>query len=979
MNDRCLLLGMAGLLLLGLPLSGRAQTGAVDSVAGGVLEGWAYAGHRGYNPVDVRVRIDGDQVALVTADRLRKDLPDDLLGRHHGFALPLPPLAAGSHVVEVAVRDAQGTWVPVGTAGFQVSWSRAGGAVEALEVGPEALVLRGWAFDADAGADPVSVQVLLNGEVVATAAADLDDPALVPHLGSSGHRFQVALDRPGPGLHELEVQALDAGSGDPQVLPAHVSLELDLRDHLAPLGAHKEGTSEALWLPADGTFRFRFDDGVDPCEYVVDPSEPDVQRGTISVTELHSGVRPIVGAGTARLGHDGRILWPEDSIFSSELAVSMAPPDFDGRTLVLGYTEEFEGVVLNKTVSYTLDGRTLVVDVEQEGGPGPAAGRYMACYLGRTGSMPDPRTLYLPYMARPVLVGGGVFVSQYADVTRSHANQVREAWPIHHATSIRHHKYTRYMPDSRGEVQPLSERIYVTLSHRVEDVFPTSSVSPGPYRDAAARCMVYDTWGVDRSPLARSHWEVPFAEQALHFEELKQVWGLDHVLVLRHNWGSYMDFAMPRYFPANDMAGGDPGFLALSHLVREQGWLFAAHENPTDMMPPNPVAQDPPWYDPALAAREADLSPRYKGALVYQGGLIRALAVAPDKQPDLAAQHAAYLAGHYWPNAGFWDVQPYTEPLVDLDASNPDSRTFEQTVRHIKDTALVYRQAYQGPLSGESHATTGSWSLVYAGYVDGLERELLGGEDGLVMPDFELRAVQPLQANQGMGYWGRFFSEATRSRDDFPAERHHDLVRARTVAYGHTGFVSDSLLTEDPRDLGTGLGLEAGHRIMGLDQIVKEYYLLQALQVRMLEGPVASVRYVVDGRARELSGLLLDLAAASTTQEDFEALVQDTFRHPRLAVDYANGLQVRVNCDPYADWTVTLQGATYTLPPDGWVARRTSGGDDFTAYLAYVPGFAWTGDTWAEVSAPEYWFHDDRQSDVVTIIKPGRAPMLLPY
>jgi hypothetical protein len=296
------------------------------------------------------------------------------------------------------------------------------------------------------------------------------------------------------------------------------------------------GSTQVMYIPGE-TCRFLFDDGLDPREYVLDLDALPIQRGNVHVYETSSGTWPILRGGVARRGIDGNILWSTEMTYEPGYEVLMDAPVFDGTTLSIHYLETWQGATAGKTVAYSLHGKTLVVDVTADGGIAPGNGSYAALDVGRT-IMEDPRSVLLPYNSEPVLVGDGIFVSKYADLTVSHGNTIWAAGPILDpwlGPGIRHPHYPAYLPDSAGMVQPLRERLYITVSANVEDVFVASDVVAGPGRDQLAARVVYDTWGVDESPLRRSPFSTPFHEQLLHFQRLATAFGMTEMQVLRHN------------------------------------------------------------------------------------------------------------------------------------------------------------------------------------------------------------------------------------------------------------------------------------------------------------------------------------------------------------------------------------------------------------------------------------------------------------
>jgi hypothetical protein len=972
---RCRSLTLLALACLHLTCGAQSQIlGNLDHGTGTYAFGWAYNPDLGYNPIRVRL-FDGSRfVGEGLANVLRPDLPSWFQGKNHGFHFPIKPLSPGAHSLSAWAVKEDGRISYLRAITVTSSFASPGGHVETATVEGDRLVVTGWAYDEEAGAGPISVHVYVNGSFAGIAVANRPRPDLTVGLGSPNHGFRIELPHPGNGVHSLDVYGINVGpTGNNRRLDSFVPMELDLREDLAPAGARDATTNTARYSPQDATFRWTWDDGTEQREYVVNPAAFDVSRGLITIAETISGSFPAYRGGTLRRRLNGAVAWPGGLLFDSAHEVVMAPPVFDGRSLVLRYEETLDGITLSKTVSYSLRGKTLVVDVEADGGLRPGAGGYYGLFPGHD-VMLDGRSIHLPYMMTPVHVGRNVAVSRYVDVCFSNANDQMMLGPEAVTWGVGgfwHDVLPLYRQDGTGRVNPLRERLYVTASGSLDATFMTSSVRPSPYRADAGTRVIYDTWGVDRLPPGRDLWSIPFQEQKTHFTTLRQAYGLEQMSVIRHNWGSDYDFSLPQMIPANPLAGGDTALQDLVQTMTVQGWRFSLHENHSSMFGPNPFVANPEWYDPTKIARWQNGDFKTHGFLVGAGQQIFAFAVLPQEQVTFATWHSEYVRTHYPVNAGFWDVQLYLPPPMDLSGAQTDIATFGDGIRSIKSGALVIRNAYQGPLSGEGYARSMDWTLPYAGYCDGVERELVGGEDGLVIPDFELRCVQPLMANQGMGYYGRFFGTEKRQVNAFPTDADHDFIRSRSIAYGHTGFISDTLAA-GPKYINL---FPLGSKTFRLDQIVKEYYVLQALQSRALDGPVLSVTYDDGGIPKSLGTKLRELATSTTDQAAFDAAVRSFFYSPRLRIQYENGLLLFVNCHRQNDWQVVMDGTLYTLPPSGFAARRTLGGDAFLAYTARVPGSL---DVTTVVEAPEYHFVDNRSQRLVTVTG-GLVPIFMPY
>jgi hypothetical protein len=99
-----------------------------------------------------------------------------------------------------------------------------------------------------------------------------------------------------------------------------------------------------------------------------------------------------------------------------------------------------------------------------------------------------------------------------------------------------------------------------------------------------------------------------------------------------------------------------------------------------------------------------------------------------------------------------------------------------------------------------------------------------------------------------------------------------------------------------------------------LEQVLSEYYLLQPLQSQYLTTDPISIRY--------RSGTqMLTLSQAIHAGVDFV--------NAQLHISYANGLELFVNRHQSTNWTVSVGGRSFELPPNGWVAVNPSLSSDF--------------------------------------------------
>ena len=136
------------------------------------------------------------------------------------------------------------------------------------------------------------------------------------------------------------------------------------------------------------------------------------------------------------------------------------------------------------------------------------------------------------------------------------------------------------------------------------------------------------------------------------------------------------------------------------------------------------------------------------------------------------------------------------------------------------------RNAHHGPLFGE-----GRNHFYWAGWCDGVEAQVQGGEDHLPLLDFDLLKIHPQMVNHGMGYYERWFRRgyAMHWGHDAGSMEQIDKYRAQELAYGHAGFVGNQ-------------------QTDNIHWVAREHHLMHAVQRLYGAACPAEIRYEVDGQ-----------------------------------------------------------------------------------------------------------------------------------
>jgi hypothetical protein len=449
-----------------------------------------------------------------------------------------------------------------------------------------------------------------------------------------------------------------------------------------------------------------------------------------------------------------------------------------------------------------------------------------------------------------------------------------------------------YRADTMGQMCPLSETLYVTAAADPLETLPLIEATASPYRRELARRVVLDVWS-----------EGPFATDREAFARLRQ-YGMKDLLVHYQTWQEHgFGRRLPSQYPANPDRGSSEEFRQLVRFARDQGWLFALREDYSAMCP------DSRYWDPAVVARTGD------GAM--RPGRLGGYAIAVDRMLPFARLESTKIERNYIPGAASAGVGAAYNPedqlhQIDLDARAKSSRSLADALRHTRSLFLYLRELHGGPLIGEGGEGPGRFDTYYAGVVDGFERPLDGRASGPVIPDYELRRVQPLMANHGVGYYGRFFNEIHGQAPIDPRQVSWDLYRATEIAFGHAGFLSTAQIPAPA--LGPWAPMGSMREAFG------EYYLMRAVQERLMLTPLLRIDYHQAGEFYDLAGALragFDLAQA------------------QLRITYEGGLTAFVNRHARGEWPVRWEGMTYLLPPSGWLVGD---GRTLLAYSALVAG-----------------------------------------
>lgn len=209
---------------LGEGTENQLPIGGLTFVDAQVITGWARDPDAGAAPIEVQVSFDGGPARRLLADQDFPALANaGQPSTRHLFRVEVPAeLQDGrTHLVSVFALDSAGGPSPELT-GSPASFKAA---VNAAPVGfldvADHHTIAGWAYDADLGAQPVQLEVWIDGAPWQVLAADRPRPDLVPVASAEpGHGFHLdAPERLRDGrFHTVRVLARNHPDGPPREL-----------------------------------------------------------------------------------------------------------------------------------------------------------------------------------------------------------------------------------------------------------------------------------------------------------------------------------------------------------------------------------------------------------------------------------------------------------------------------------------------------------------------------------------------------------------------------------------------------------------------------------------------------------------------------------------------------------------------------------------------------------------------------------------
>jgi hypothetical protein len=423
-----------------------------------------------------------------------------------------------------------------------------------------------------------------------------------------------------------------------------------------------------------------------------------------------------------------------------------------------------------------------------------------------------------------------------------------------------------YHPRTDGTRNPVFERLFLTVSPRIEEVLPTVPNPVGLHAHEAVDRLWQESWGPEN-----------FAKQMERSKMLRS-YGIEKLIQCNHeiSWRDGGEsFTLRRN--AAPAKGGDQALKEYVAHQRSLDWMAGLYSNYTDYSPVNE------FWTPDGVQRGPDGN--------WRSAWPRCWRLKPLKAVEFDKVLAPYIKRTFNPNSAYTDVHTAVAPWVynDYDIRMPGAGTMAQTFYAYGELLRNDSMVYGGPIFSE-----GSYHWMYAGLADGNYAIAYNGRPMAkepLLPVFDLFQIHTKECDIGMG-WTAFFCDAIPNwKAPENVDKAIDRFLLNTLAYGHIGWL-----------------VEEEH---GINRTCRSYYMLQAVQAQYgLKSPVRIAYW--DGSQ------LQDLSAA---------VDQDLPRSRRqLYIEYPGKLELWLNDHTNENWSITLGGKTVDLPPAGWAAYKASTG-----------------------------------------------------
>ena len=530
----------------------------------------------------------------------------------------------------------------------------------------------------------------------------------------------------------------------------------------------------------------------------------------------------------------------------------------------------------NYTMILEIIGKSMIINVTSET---PFASHLK---LGYIKGLTKPKLLEFPYLSEwgvtngaigpKVVVDGKLFLLPMLDHNVSNASDIYAAKGGGYVNNNKVYANggSAYIPNTAGKRNHVDERIVLTVSTNINDVFPNIDNPPALNRKNASE-YIYSSWPIPRKFVLDLY-------HRMGFEKLSHVMFWTSQAPVDKWWNSSMKLL--DYSPEAWELMPPAEFKKLCH---KYGYEFCVYEYLMGMQ-----IGDAFWSRNNLLIGA-------NGQYVH--GCAPFFLTKPTIFDAYRAEQRKFLVNKVKAEGVYSDVITVGCPwgmATDYDAKVPGSASMRNIVkmynRTLRENCKTYGKCW----------SEGQFNWLYAGNATGSYGSIMtsnpGGPSKLpLLPDFKLNRMNQLSVNIGLGpAASKFFSR----NQAFKPKRNHDNIFFDQYLSGMIGYGNQCIINA------------GDYGYFGFSGLAKLYYMLRSIQKYYTFAKLKSIEYH-DGKV---------------LKNNSEAFVDDTYLKKRLRIRYESGCEIYINYNPADNWEITIKGKKIILPPYGFYAQHPASG-----------------------------------------------------
>ncbi|HBG25625.1 MAG: hypothetical protein A2Y10_01230 [Planctomycetes bacterium GWF2_41_51] len=546
------------------------------------------------------------------------------------------------------------------------------------------------------------------------------------------------------------------------------------------------------------------------------------------------------------------------------------------------------GQTIQYDLTFQIKGKTLVIRARN-----PDKNVITEFRIGRTSTSADYKLFPMPFWEnrqaeRPqiLMMTGGLFFTAMLDWYETLASRFMFDSSPRDGTGtvmVSNKAYYGY-PKTDGTLNPIRERLLITVSDKIAEVLPNIPNPPSPNGSTTSNLLY-----VCRDFCLLDPLDIDY-EIALW--QLLKAYGVNDMLIhftpdmFKTPVANMNGFSLTT--DAGLPFGGDDAVIRLVDELQTLGYKFGVY---TDYRIIHPLSKE--FSNDLVALDRGD----------HNSDWLTACGSTFMLKPSIASTKAANwddgLVTKFGFDAVYSDEMTNTAPwggLIDYDARVSGAGQISATFNAIGKVLLNQRDSYGLTWS------EGTVQYLWAGLCDtAYSQNNHPFDDPNLLVDFKLLKMQPLENDNGVDLIQ-------------PYDKGLDWRLATQIVFGNMGYLSSTGIEGD-------LTMKQAKKISSslYEPILKSYYMMRQLQTYYWMSLPTLIQYPDN----------------TETLVSTEWAVRNNWICGKVYTQYQSGLEVYVNRNSTSNWNVSLGGTSYTLDPNGYVAYRPA---DMLEYSSLVSG-----------------------------------------